>query len=238
MGTPVAWCTESTVEAVLLDAGGVLILPEHDTMRAALAPYGVAPTDAQLTRAHYAGIAARDADGEQDWSAYSRAYVAAAGVGEGLDEAAEVLFAARPEWISATPFAAALVELAALGVPLVVVSNAIGTVEWQLGVAGVCQVGEGPGVRVEAVIDSHLVGVRKPDPAIFQLGLEAAGCSAQRALMVGDFAYADVHGAEHAGIRAAHLDPYGDCRSRHAGPDVRGLAEVVDLVRASRGAGD
>lgn len=236
MSLPLAACTETTIEAVLLDAGGVLILPEHATMRAVLAPYGVDPTDAELTRAHYAGMAAQDGDLEQGWSAYSRAYVAAVGVAaDRRDAAAQALFTARREWISPAPAAATeLGRLATLGVPLVVVSNAVGTVEWQLGVAGVCQVGDGPGVPVEAVIDSHLVGVRKPDPAIFRLGLDAAGCAAEHALMVGDFAYADVHGAERAGIRAAHLDPYGDCRSRHAGPDVSGLAAVVELVRASR----
>lgn len=228
--------TVNVFDAVLLDAGGVLILPEHDVMRAALTPFGVRPTDAQLTRAHYAGMAARDVAPERPGEAYQRAYAAACGVPEErLAEAAAALSQAGAEWVSATDGARGyLAELAELGVALAVVSNAVGTVEWQLGVAGVCQVGEGGGVPVATVIDSHLVGIRKPDPEIFRLGLTAVGVPADRALMVGDYAYADVQGAERAGIRAVHLDPYGDCTSAHAGPHVTSLADVVALVRSSR----
>lgn len=37
-----------------------------------------------------------------------------------------------------------------------------------------------------AVIESAVVGVRKPDPAIYQMGVDAAGCSAEEVLVVGD----------------------------------------------------
>lgn len=227
--------TGERVDAVLLDAGGVLILPEHEVMRASLRPYGVEPPDAVLTRAHYAAMAAREVDEERPWASYARAYAQACGVPAGLvEDAADVLFAARPEWTSPTPWAGDLYRLADLGVALAVVSNAVGTVEWQLRTAGVCQVGDGAGVPVRAVIDSHLVGVRKPDAGIFALGLDAVGTASEHALMVGDYAHADVWGAEQAGIRAVHLDPYGDCRSPHAAPDVPDLAAVVEVVRATR----
>ncbi|MQA82111.1 MAG: HAD hydrolase-like protein [Streptosporangiales bacterium] len=224
--------TGERVDAVLLDAGGVLILPEHDVMRASLRPYGVEPSDGVLTRAHYAAMAAREADLERPWAAYARAYAEACGVRAGLvGDAADALFVARPEWTSPTPWAGDLRRLVKLGIEVAVVSNAVGTVEWQLRTAGVCQVGDGAGVPVRAVIDSHLVGVRKPDPAIFALGLDAVGTTREHALMVGDYALADVWGAERAGIRAVHLDPYGDCRTTHAAPDVPDLAAVVELVR-------
>lgn len=228
--------TVNFFDAVLLDAGGVLILPEHDVMRETLTPFGVRPTDAQLTRAHYAGMAARDVTLDRPGEAYQRAYAAACGVPEERTaEAAAALSRAGAEWTAATDGARGyLAELADLGVALAVVSNAVGTVEWQLGVAGVCQVGEGSGVPVTTVIDSHLVGIRKPDPEIFQLGLSAVGVPADRALMVGDYAHADIQGAERLGIRAVHLDPYGDCTSEHAAPHVTGLADVVALVRAGR----
>lgn len=236
MSTNIASSTQETIDAVLLDAGGVLILPEHDAMRAALASFEVVPADAVLTRAHYAGMAARDAAAEQEpaWSAYARAYVAACGVTEQVDAAAAVLFEARPEWISATGAARDhLAGLADLGVALAVVSNSVGTVARQLAAAGVCQVGAGPGIPVRAVIDSHLVGVHKPDAEIFRLGLDAVGCAPERALMVGDYVHADVQGAERLGIRSAHIDPYGDCGVAHAGPDLS-LGAVVGLVRDSR----
>lgn len=227
--------TGERVDAVLLDAGGVLILPEPEAMRTSLRPFGVEPSDAALTRAHYAAMAAREVDPEEPWAAYARAYAEACGVPGGLaGEAAEVLFAAQPEWTSPTPWAGDLHRLAELGIELAVVSNAVGTVERQLRTAGVCQVGDGDGVPMRAVIDSHLVGVRKPDPGIFALGLDAVGVGREHALMVGDYAHADVWGAERAGIRAVHLDPYGDCRTSHAAPDVPDLAAVVEAVRTTR----
>lgn len=224
-----------TIDAVLLDAGGVLILPDPAVIRAVLVPFGVHPTDTVLARAHYAGMAARETAAERLWAAYRRAYVQVCGVGEQVEQAAAALDAAAPEWIFPTAEARVqLARLAELGVALAVVSNAAGRVEWQLGVAGVCQVGDGLGVSVRKVIDSHLVGVRKPDPEIFQLGLDAVDTPAERTVMVGDYATADVCGAERAGIRAVHIDPHGDCRTPHAGPDVPGLAAVVDLVRRHR----
>lgn len=236
--TPPAHPTTGTpVDAVLLDAGGVLLLPHHDTMRARLAALGRTATDAQLTRAHYLGMAALDAHPDHDWSAYREAVASACGVPAGELAATEAAWAANPcEWTSPTARVVELLRaLAELDVTLAVVSNASGRVEQHLGEAGVCQVGEGAGVPVQAVIDSHVVGVEKPDPRIFRLGLDAVGVPADRALMVGDYAYADVRGAEAAGIRACHLDPPGVCRTPHEGPDIEGLDAVVELVRASRG---
>jgi FMN phosphatase YigB (HAD superfamily) len=51
-------------------------------------------------------------------------------------------------------------------------------------------------------------GVSKPDPAIFQLALERAGVPANQALYVGDNYWADVVGAERAGLGAVLLDPH------------------------------
>lgn len=228
---------QAPIDAVLLDAGGVLVLPHHDTMRARLAAHGRTATDAELTRAHYLGMAALDAHPERDWAAYREAVASACGVPAAELARTQQAWAANPcEWTSP---AAGVVELlralAELDVALAVVSNAAGRVEQQLSDAGICQVGEGLGVPVLAVIDSHVVGVEKPDPRIFQLGLDAVGVPAERAIMVGDYAYADILGAEAAGIRAFHLDPHGDCRTPHEGPDIDGLDAVVDIIRAANG---
>lgn len=227
---------KSPVDAVLLDAGGVLILPHHETMRARLAAFGLSASDAELTRAHYLGMAALDGHPEHDWSAYRVAVASTCGVPAEDLAATRAAWAANPcEWTSPTAdVVAALRSLAELDVAIAVVSNAAGRVEQQLGEAGVCQVGDGPGVPVLAIIDSHVVGVEKPDPRIFRLGLDAVGVPADRAIMVGDYAHADVLGAEAAGIRACHLDPHGDCRTPHRGPDLDGIGAVVDAVRAGR----
>ena len=74
----------------------------------------------------------------------------------------------------------ALRDLKALGVKLAVVSNADGSVEQQLRDDGIGQVGPGDGVELDAVLDSAVVGVAKPDPRIFELALERIGVPAAR----------------------------------------------------------
>lgn len=51
------------------------------------------------------------------------------------------------------------------------------------------------------VIESAVVGVRKPDPAIFRLGVEATGCKAGETLVIGDSYDKDVLPAREAGCR-------------------------------------
>ena len=99
-----------------------------------------------------------------------------------------------------------------------------------LATAGLLQVGPGPGVEVTAIIDSGAVGVAKPDPAIFELALAAAGTTADRAIHVGDAYQYDVRGARAAGVRPLLMDPLGlrgdvDCER------IASLAEVADLLR-------
>ena len=89
--------------------------------------------------------------------------------------AAELLGACRvPElWRWPIPQSlAGLKQLSGRGIPLGVVSNASGQIAGVLARAGICQIGDGDGVRVRCVVDSHVVGVAKPDPAIFEHAVE------------------------------------------------------------------
>ena len=72
-----------------------------------------------------------------------------------------------------------------------------------LGATGLLQVGPGTGIAVAAIVDLGAVGVAKPDPRIFELALELAGTTADRAIHVGDAYQYDVRGARAAGVRAA-----------------------------------
>ena len=56
-----------------------------------------------------------------------------------------------------------------------------------------------------AIIESSVVGVRKPDPAIYQLGIDAMGFPADKVLAVGDSYPKDVVPAKHIGCRVAWL---------------------------------
>ncbi len=55
------------------------------------------------------------------------------------------------------------------------------------------------------VIESSVVGVRKPDPAIYRLGVEALGMSANEVMVVGDSFSKDVVPAKQIGCRAVWL---------------------------------
>jgi putative hydrolase of the HAD superfamily len=223
------------IEAILLDAGGVLILPDELAVASALAAVGVQIDRSLLARAHYAGIHAVDEDAttEVDWKAYNRAYVRELGITGSLAEAArEALDRAfiGMDWIVVVESSLrALSALASRGLGLAIVSNSDGTVERVLRETRLAQVGLGEGAEVVAVVDSHHVGVEKPDPRIFEIALEKIGVAADRAIHVGDSVRFDVAGSRAAGVRPVHLDPYGFC-SLDDHEHITSLAEVMQLT--------
>ena len=190
---------------------------------------------ALLFAAHYHGVHAIDAAqaAPEVFDDYHRAYGAHLGFDpERAAEAAVVLedlWATSGLWRQALPWAAdGLAAIAATGVPIVIVSNADGTVADLLLSTGLLQVGPGPGTEVLGIIDSGAVGVAKPDPAIFQLALELAGTTADRAIHVGDAYQYDVRGARAAGIRPVLVDPLGI----RADADCERVASLVEVAVA------
>ena len=163
--------------AILFDAGGIFVLPDPHVLAPLLAYYGGTTDHDAHIRAHYAGMAVKSHEGhaERDWSAYNLEYVRHVGVpGEAEELAAEVLGRTRNVWIWRWPVVDSVETLRTLvkrEVPVGVVSNASGQIERVLRDSAVCQVGDGPGVPVRVVVDSEVVGVAKPDPAIFDFAL-------------------------------------------------------------------
>jgi putative hydrolase of the HAD superfamily len=94
------------------------------------------------------------------------------------------------------------------------------------------------------VVDSTVVGVAKPDPAIFGIALDALGVPAGGTVLhVGDSLRYDVAGALAAGLQPVHLDPHGFCPAPDGHRHLRTLAELAtDLTalsgRRSPAAGD
>ena len=60
----------------------------------------------------------------------------------------------------------------------------------------------------DVIIDSHIVGVAKPDPRIFQIALERLGVGPDEVRFAGDIYSIDVEGARAAGIEARLIDQH------------------------------
>ncbi|GLB53314.1 noncanonical pyrimidine nucleotidase, YjjG family protein [Neptunitalea chrysea] len=58
----------------------------------------------------------------------------------------------------------------------------------------------------ECVINSEMVGVKKPNPLIFEYSLEKANTLPQKSLMIGDSLEADILGAKKVGMHTIHFN--------------------------------
>jgi putative hydrolase of the HAD superfamily len=225
------------VDTVLLDAGGVLLLPDPSALRKTLDPFGLSVTDEEARRGHYECMAELDRIGILDWPAVDPHLARTLGIPEHrvneVVDSIEALYLSEP-WVPVVGAAEALLRLQDAGFRLAVVSNATGTIEEQLHDGRICTVNGGAVARVEVVIDSHVVGVEKPDPRIFELALDAIGGSPGSCLYIGDTVFFDVTGARAAGIRVVHADPYRLCLAPDDHPHVASLEELAGLLTAGR----
>ena len=222
-------------DAILFDAGGIFLLPDPTVLGPLLAYHGGDPSVA----AHRACALrrawprrARPVRQERFWHDYNVAYVRAVGVPEhDVELAALVLEQTRNAWTWRWPIPesvrGAARRCSSADVPVGVVSNASGQIAEVLARSGVCQAGPGPHTPVRVVIDSHVVGVAKPDPHIFDFALEHfAGIDRSRIAYVGDSVTMDVGGARAAGLHPILLDPYDD----HPGADFDRITSLLELL--------
>ena len=229
--------------AVLLDVGGIFLLPEARRIVAAFARAGVAVDAERLPDAHYRAAAtfSTDLDVDGDWAGSWQSYLAdyVDACTGGVDDPDEVHRHVDSEFADAALWADVVADavtglrtLADTGVVLGVVSNADGLMAQRLRDLEILQVGPGLGVEVATVIDSGAVGVMKPDPRIFELALTAAGVDADESWYIGDMPAFDVVGARRAGLRPFLMDPLA--LHLDAGYDrVASLAELAERVRSA-----
>jgi FMN phosphatase YigB (HAD superfamily) len=222
-------------DAVSLDVGGVLVVPDHGVLGGALTRAGIAHDRERFGIGHYLAMAAMDraTSDPEDFTDYLHGFLAAVAV-PAVDQprAHELLDAAlsTPVWCQPVPGSRTGLDLlVAAGVRLAVTSNSDGTVADHLARHEWVQVGPGPGASVEVVTDSGIVGVGKPDPRVFQATIDALDLSPERILHVGDSVHYDVDGGAAVGLQTVHMDPFAVCASTEH-PHVRTLAEVLDLA--------
>jgi putative hydrolase of the HAD superfamily len=223
------------VSTVLFDVGNTLRHLDHAYVAAVISHHARPVETLEFARAEYRGKAAVDAElrGRRIGtdSTRQRPYL------DAIMDALEVAEAVRPQ-IDAdlraedaretlwrvihhdTP--AVLATLCARGYTLGVVSNADGRVAASLDACGLSP-------HFTSIIDSHVVGVEKPDPRIFALALDACGARPDETIFIGDIYEIDIVGARRAGIRPLLLDPLGlygevDCER------IDSLSRLLDLL--------
>lgn len=132
----------------------------------------------------------------------------------------------RHVWCGADPAAARVLdELKRQGLILAVISNTEdGRLNESLDAAGISD-------RFDLLIDSHVVGHRKPDAAIFRFTLERLGLEAHEAAYVGDSYAHDALAARAVGLRGMLLDPL-NLHPESVCPRIKSLDELC-----SNGAG-
>ena len=149
--------------------------------------------------------------------------------GLGLDEAAceglvgliDAAHAERHIWCGCDADAPRVIdELKGRGLLVAVISNTEdGRARDSLEAAGLAE-------RFDVIIDSHHVGLRKPDPAIFRHALERLDVEPHEAVFVGDSYAHDALAALAAGLSAVLLDPL-DLHPEAACPRIRRLRDLL-----------
>jgi len=93
-------------------------------------------------------------------------------------------------------------ELQRRGYPLMLVSNFYGNIDEVLRAYGIREYFKG-------IIESAVVGVRKPNPTLFRLGVDALELPAEAVLVVGDSLRKDIEPAEQLGCHTLWLKGKG-----------------------------
>jgi putative hydrolase of the HAD superfamily len=221
-------------DAILLDAGGVLVHPNWPLVAETVAASGIALSIPPMEAAEHRAIAELDdaaviaaTDDATRLDRFLRRVLEAGGapperVAEGITAIRAINSEGRLWSLVPPDVPGTLERLQALGFGLAVVSNANGTVRERLRLLGL-------GRFFPIVVDSHEEKIEKPDPRVFLPALRALGVAPSRALYVGDLFHIDVVGARAAGIDAILLDRH-DLRAHVAVPRIRSLSDLVERV--------
>jgi HAD superfamily hydrolase (TIGR01549 family) len=225
--------TGRRVTTVLFDAGGVLLDLDYAFLKRLLDARHVTTTIPELSASESLARTAIDRrvrEGgrtSEAWRDYFRILLTRVGAPpEGTEEIIDTLAEAHERvglWTVAIDGAVGVVRaLKEAGHRVGVVSNAEGRVERDLDGAGYTGL-------FETVVDSHVVGVEKPDPEIFRIALERMSVAPEFAVYVGDVPAVDIAGARAAGLTPVLLDRH-DLYAADDVPRLRSIAELPDWL--------
>lgn len=128
--------------------------------------------------------------------------------------------AARDRVHEATPVLQALSEK----YPIVLVSNFYGNIETVLTDFGIRDF-------FQAIIESAVMGIRKPDPRIFEHGVKALGILPEQTLVIGDSYRKDIVPAESIGCQAIWLKGKGWTEEEDAQLHPNTISELDEVLK-------
>ena len=85
-------------------------------------------------------------------------------------------------------------------------------------------------VYFEHVIISEVVGVNKPDRAIFDHALNLAEADVSESIMIGDSIEADIRGAQDYGMKAIYFNPQGKEKPVDVEIQINCLSELISIL--------
>jgi putative hydrolase of the HAD superfamily len=220
------------IRALLFDFGNTLAFLDYDALADEFRRVLPALDAIALERAEYVGRQALDEyvmttsplDLDRAYELYFRAWMAAAGIPRArIDWCRERFMAlnhAESLWRVVRPgITDHLQRFRDAGFRLGVVSNALGNIEADAARYGLAE-------YFDVIIDSHVVGVAKPDPRIFHIALERMRMSPGEALFAGDLYSIDMVGALAAGLSGCKLIDVMDSYSWVDHARIRGIHEL------------
>jgi len=221
------------IRGVYFDAGNTLIFPDYTIYREVAAELGVvvetddAVSAEALARSSFDRAVSSSPDGRDVmsfWDIYYTPFYRSLGVpddriDEAIDRTREANDSGLGIWkVPVDGYRETMDGLRERVDVIGIISNSDGRLDDRL---------RGIGIRddFDFVIDSAVIGVSKPAPAIFIAAIDLGGLPASDVAYVGDYYAVDVVGARGAGIHPVLFDPVGayddvDCDVIRSFPEV------------------
>ena len=214
------------IKAILFDVGQTFLYPDFPFLKSLLAEYGVA-TDIETL--NQGAATAREKIFRyrevERWQEFFSFWMQLVGAPEQkIPEILPRIFERHKRehlWNWLDPIAPEVFAgLKKLGYPLGIISNSDGSIAGSMKKFGLTHF-------FDCIIDSHVVGVEKPNSRIFEIALKQIGLPAAKCVYIGDNYDRDVIGARNAGLTPILLDPFEVVAEQ----DVQKIKNLTELPK-------